>query len=144
MPTGPGPQSVTGPLLKRRPIPCTAAEQMTGWGTWARCALAASSCGVITVLAGCSAGTAATPTPTSPASVTSSADPQGGSAATISKPTGSAGAAGTVAPLTGLTVTAATAQRPAVAVAVAGSDPVGLGSADLVFEEITSPVRYLA
>ena len=49
-----------------------------------------------------------------------------------------------MAPLTGLTVTAATAQRPAVAVAVAGSDPVGLGSADLVFEEMTSPVRYLA
>jgi Protein of unknown function (DUF3048) N-terminal domain/Protein of unknown function (DUF3048) C-terminal domain len=117
---------------------------MTGWGTWARCALAASSCGVITVLAGCSAGTAATPTPTSPASVTSSADPQGGSAGTAAKPTGSAGAASAVAPLTGLTVTAATAQRPAVAVAVAGSDPVGLGSADLVFEEITSPVRYLA
>jgi len=116
---------------------------MTGWGTWARCAVAASSCGVITALAGCSAGTDATPTPadTSPASVTTSAGPGGGSAATVAKPTGSAGA---VAPLTGLTVTAATAQRPAVAVAVAGSDPVGLGSADLVFEEITSPVRYLA
>jgi hypothetical protein len=49
-----------------------------------------------------------------------------------------------VAPLTGLAVTAAIAQRPAVAVAVAGSDPVGLGSADLVFAEITTPVRYLA
>ncbi len=36
------------------------------------------------------------------------------------------------------------AQRPAVAVAVASPDPVGLGSADLVLEEITSPVRYLA
>src|ERR1700729_3239580 len=119
MPTGPRPQSVTGPRLKRRPVPCTAAEQMTGWGTWARCALAASSCGVITVLAGCSAGTAATPTPTptSPASVTSSAAPQGGSTGTIAKPTGSAGATEAVAPLTGLTATAATAQRPAVAVA---------------------------
>ena len=52
--------------------------------------------------------------------------------------------AGSVAPLTGLAVTAAVAQRPAVAVAVAGPDPVGLGSADLVFEEMSSPVRYLA
>jgi hypothetical protein len=49
-----------------------------------------------------------------------------------------------VAPLTGLGVTAAVAQRPAVAVAVAGSDPVGLGSADLVFAELAGPVRYLA
>jgi hypothetical protein len=49
-----------------------------------------------------------------------------------------------MAPLTGLSVTAATAQRPAVAVAVAGADPVGLGSADLVVEEMASPVRYLA
>jgi len=49
-----------------------------------------------------------------------------------------------VAPLTGVTVTDAIAHRPAVAVAVAGSAPVGLGSADLVFEEMTSPVRYLA
>jgi hypothetical protein len=49
-----------------------------------------------------------------------------------------------VAPLTGLAASAAIAQRPAVAVAVAGSDPVGLGSADLVFEEMASPVRFLA
>jgi Protein of unknown function (DUF3048) N-terminal domain/Protein of unknown function (DUF3048) C-terminal domain len=52
--------------------------------------------------------------------------------------------ADSVAPLTGLAVTAAVAQRPAVAVDVAGSDPVGLGSADVVFVEITSPVRYIA
>jgi hypothetical protein len=49
-----------------------------------------------------------------------------------------------VAPLTGLTVSAAAAQRPAVAVAVSGSAPVGLGAADLVLEEMTAPVRYLA
>ena len=54
------------------------------------------------------------------------------------------GPTGTVAPLTGLAVTAAVAQRPAVAVAVSGPDPAGLGSADLVFEEMSSPVRYLA
>ena len=49
-----------------------------------------------------------------------------------------------MAPLTGLSVTAAVAQRPAVAVAVAGPDPAGLGSADLVFAELAGPVRYLA
>ena len=70
----------------------------------------------------------------SPASV------EAGSTATAN-PTASAGP---LAPLTGLSVTTAVAQRPAVAVAVAGSDPVGLGSADLVFQEMTTPVRYLA
>ncbi len=49
-----------------------------------------------------------------------------------------------MAPLTGLAVPDAIARRPAVAIAVASSDPVGLGSADLVFGEMTSPVRYLA
>jgi len=49
-----------------------------------------------------------------------------------------------VAPLTGLAVTAAVAQRPAVAVDVSDSNPVGLGSADVIFVEMTSPVRYLA
>jgi hypothetical protein len=53
-------------------------------------------------------------------------------------------AAGPVAPLTGLPVSATTAQRPAVAVAVVGPDPVGLNAADLVYEDLTSPVRYLA
>jgi hypothetical protein len=50
-----------------------------------------------------------------------------------------------VAPLTGLPVaSAADAARPAVALDVAGPAPRGLSSADVVFEEITSPVRYIA
>jgi hypothetical protein len=49
-----------------------------------------------------------------------------------------------VAPLTGLPASAAVAQRPAVAVLVTGSDPVGLGAADLVLEEMTAPARFLA
>jgi hypothetical protein len=69
------------------------------------------------------------------------ASPGDGTGAT---PAGSAGSGGSVAPLTGLSVTAVIAQRPAVAVAVAGSDPVGLGSADLVLQEMAGPVRYLA
>jgi hypothetical protein len=50
-----------------------------------------------------------------------------------------------LAPLTGLPVArAADAARPAVALDIAGGDPRGLGSADVVFEEIASPVRYIA
>jgi len=64
--------------------------------------------------------------------------------ATTAGPAGSAAVPGSVAPLTGLSVTAAIAQRPAVAVAVSGSDPVGLGFADLVLQEMAGPVRYLA
>jgi hypothetical protein len=39
---------------------------------------------------------------------------------------------------------AADAQRTAVAVVMAGSAPQGLSTADLVFEEFSSPVRYIA
>ena len=97
--------------------------------------MAASSCGVIAALAGCSAGSR-------PTSSTASASGGTSPAVTATTSTGSTDAAGPVAPLTGLSVTAVTAQRPAVA--VAGSDPSGLGSADVVFEEMASPVRYLA
>jgi hypothetical protein len=119
---------------------------MTRWGIWARCVIAGSSCGVIAALVGCSAATDAAPawahpsTPSAPASGGVGA----GAAATTPGPAGSAAVPGSVAPLTGLSVTAAIAQRPAVAVAVAASDPVGLGSADLVWAEMAGPVRYLA
>jgi hypothetical protein len=50
-----------------------------------------------------------------------------------------------MAPLTGLPASGARAAgRPAVAVAVSGSQPRGLGSADVVYEELTSPLRYVA
>lgn len=50
------------------------------------------------------------------------------------------------APLTGApAASAADAAKPAVALDVAGPDPTGLGAADVVFEEITTPtVRYIA
>ena len=52
---------------------------------------------------------------------------------------------GPPAPLTGLPVASAKdAARPAVALDVAGTNPQGLTAADLVFEEATSPVRYIA
>ena len=113
---------------------------MTSWGIWVRCLVAGSSCGVIAALAGCSAATAAAPAPARSASATAAS----GAAATAAGPAGSTATSGSVAPLTGLAVTAVIAQRPAVAVAVADSDPVGLGSADLVLAEMAAPVRYLA
>jgi len=104
----------------------------------ARRAAAACSVGLIAVLAACSAGHDTAPTRSAtPASPASPADQR----TTAAAPTRSTG---TVAPLTGLAVTAAVARRPAVAVPVSGPDPNGLGSTDLVFEEMSSPVRYLA
>ncbi len=122
---------------------------MSRRGIGVRCAVAASTCGMITALAGCSAGTDASlrPADTSPAAAATPASAGAGAAAAAASPASPAGSTrptGPVAPLTGLTVTAAVAQRPAVAVAVAGTDPVGLGSADLVFAEMAAPVRYLA
>jgi hypothetical protein len=50
-----------------------------------------------------------------------------------------------IAPLTGLPATSAqAAAMPAVAVPVAGSGVQGLSSADVVYEEVTSPIRYIA
>ena len=50
-----------------------------------------------------------------------------------------------IAPLTGLPAgSAQAASMPAVALPVAGPDPQGLSSADVVYEEITSPIRYIA
>lgn len=52
---------------------------------------------------------------------------------------------GPVAPLTGLPAAGtAAAARPAVALTVAGADPRGLSHADVVFEEISHPMRYIA
>jgi hypothetical protein len=50
-----------------------------------------------------------------------------------------------VAPLTGLAAaSSADATKPAVALMVSGTSPQGLTSADVVYEEISSPVRYIA
>jgi hypothetical protein len=60
-------------------------------------------------------------------------------------PTPSSTPAGTPAPLTGVPVDDTVARRPALAVTV-GSEPApkGLDRADVVIEEITTPVRYVA
>jgi hypothetical protein len=49
-----------------------------------------------------------------------------------------------LAPLTGLPIQASVATRPAVAMVVAGSQPQGLSDADVIYEEVASPLRYLA
>lgn len=49
-----------------------------------------------------------------------------------------------VAPLTGLPVSGGRAAGPAVAVPLSGGQPQGLGSADVVYEELASPPRYVA
>jgi hypothetical protein len=58
--------------------------------------------------------------------------------------TGGQAARGPFAPLTGEPATAARAARPVVALPIAGPHPRGLRQADVVYEEITSPIRYLA
>lgn len=71
--------------------------------------------------------------------------PASGPSATASasaSPTASAD--GPVAPLTGLPTSSSTAAKPAVALALAGPDPSGLGSADVIFQEISAPARYIA
>jgi len=113
---------------------------MTKLGDLARWAVVAGSCGAVTVLAGCSSGTGNAATSASGGHVTA-ASPAASPAPSASAV---AAAAATVAPLTGLPVTDSVAQRPAVAVAISGSDPVGLSAADVVYEEAASPVRYLA
>lgn len=49
-----------------------------------------------------------------------------------------------VFPLTGLPASSAGAARPAIALLVDGTDPQGLGTADVVYQEATAPTRYIA
>ena len=74
---------------------------------------------------------------------------QPGGSAPAAGPTATAGArttsAGPAAPLTDLAVaSAADAQRRAVALVLSGSDPRGLTSADVIYQEFAAPVRYIA
>lgn len=49
-----------------------------------------------------------------------------------------------LAPLTGLPTQPSIAARPAVALVLAGAQPRGLSDADIIYEEITSTLRYVA
>jgi hypothetical protein len=96
----------------------------------------AAACALV-LAPGCAGGRTPAPTlaPTTPAVATASATAAPSSAAP----------AGTPAPLSGVPVSDAVARRPVLAVAV-GSDPAprGLDRADVIIEEITTPIRYLA
>lgn len=89
-------------------------------------------------VAGCSHSTqhpGASGTSSSPAASPTSSPSGSASSSPASRPT---------APLTGLAASTSAAAKPAVALAVAGPDPQGLTSADVVFEVATSPVHYIA
>jgi hypothetical protein len=107
-----------------------AQEAPARWGAVVVAALA----GMLT--AACSSPSAAgiqvKPTPSASASPSPSASPP------------PSAAAGPIAPLTGLPASRSVADRPAVAVPLTGSRPRGLADADVVYEEITSPLRYIA
>lgn len=82
-----------------------------------------------------------------PASAPRTAPQELGPAATTTAAAGGPSVApvGVAAPLTGQPVTAAVQRRPVLAVAVSSAPaPRGLDRADIVIEEITSPVRYVA
>jgi DUF3048 family protein len=103
-------------------------------------AVLAMAAGLAVAVAGC--GTSAPDLSPSPggarAAARTSPAPPASSAGHTSEPPATA-------PLTGLPVASAEAAgRPAVALPIAGADPRGLSSADVVFEEISQPVRYLA
>ena len=116
------------PLGHRHPVGAARFTAAAGLATVAGLALAA-----------CSQGPA---NPVNPAAVSS---PAAASTGPVQGKAGQGSPARPIAPLTGLpAASAADATRPAVALAVAGSSPQGLRSADVVFEEITTPVRYIA
>lgn len=95
----------------------------------------ATCCGLL--LAGCGSAPAPAPrtAPQATAAETTSAAAPGQAVVPVGVP----------APLTGVPVSAAAQRRPVIAVAV-GSTPAprGLDRADIVIEEISEPVRYLA
>jgi hypothetical protein len=88
------------------------------------------------VLAGCS--------PSAPPAAEPPADTASASPSTGSPSVSPSGADGSPAPLTGQPVSPGISTRSAVAVAVAGSSPVGLDRADIVLEEISTPIRWVA
>src|SRR5215471_10991746 len=99
----------------------------TGAGLAVTFGLMATACGTAPQLMGTAA-----PSPDAPA----------GTAVARAGSAPSAGGTGQpVAPLTGLPVNGADALRPAIALVITGPHPRGLMSADVVFQEFSTPVR---
>jgi hypothetical protein len=61
-----------------------------------------------------------------------------------SSPSATASSPSATAPLTGLPASTSAAAKAAVALALAGPDPQGLASADVIYEMATSPMRFIA
>jgi Protein of unknown function (DUF3048) C-terminal domain/Protein of unknown function (DUF3048) N-terminal domain len=100
---------------------------------WATVPLAAAI-GLTVAACGAGSGPASSPSPRPTATPTSTSTAHN-----------TASESGPTAPLTGLpAASAADAARPAVALDVSGSSPTGLGAADVVFEEVSAPMRYIA
>ena len=110
----------------------------TAWTTSTRGAAALLAAAGLAI-GGCGGGPADLMTPAAQRGATPV--PSGPGSASPTKPASSTPAA----PLTGLPATGARAAgRPAVAVPLSGSQLRGLEAADVVFEEMTSPQRYIA
>ena len=78
------------------------------------------------------------------ASGNSSSPAASSSPSASASPSATATSSSVTAPLTGLPASTSTASKAAVAIALAGPDPQGLTSADVVYEMATSPMRFLA
>jgi hypothetical protein len=107
------------------------------WTGRAAAGVAAAAVLVVTACSGVpdpvESGSRSSPTAPSPATPSASSSAR------------AAGSDRPVAPLTGLpAVNQAAATRPAVALLISGTVPQGLGSADLVYQDFASPVRYIA
>ena len=112
----------------------------TAWTTSTRGAAALLAAAAGLAIGGCAGGPADLMTPAAQRGATPAASEPGSSAAPEASPSSTL-----VAPLTGLPATGARAAgRPAVALPLSGGQLQGLGSADVVFEEMTSPLRYIA
>jgi hypothetical protein len=110
----------------------------TGRTTTTRSTAAVLAAVVGLVIAGCGAGPADLMRPTAQHATS------GSSASTSPAATPSSAHRTRMAPLTGLPAASARAAgRPAVVVPLSGSQLQGLAAADVVFEEMTSPLRYV-
>ena len=108
---------------------------LPGWTTSKRAAVPVAAIAVALALTSCEA----TPADLMQHAASTGTPAAGGHASATGAPRS------WTAPLTGLPATGARAAgRPAVAVPLSGGQPQGLGSADVVYEELTSPPRYIA
>lgn len=111
----------------------------TGWTTSTR--------GAAALLAAAAAGLAIGGCGTGPADLMQPAAQHATGTANASAPAAPASSTAhrtRMAPLTGLPATNRAAGRAAVAIPLSGNQLQGLGSADVVFEEMASPLRYIA